>query len=130
MTNAAAKKKILSTGMGEGEADQVVEALEKLASLLPGVSFDSLVLASLALVENPGKQLIALGPDDLVVSRTLLHELELRMQDQERGWKQLLRIPGLLRGPRESSTPVAPLKSSTGRVSKCAELSKLRNKDK
>jgi hypothetical protein len=53
---------------------------------------------------------VEISPNEMVVSRTLLHELELRLQEQ--ALKQLARLVALLRsGERESSAPIEPFRS-------------------
>jgi len=74
---------------------------------------------------------VELSPDEVVVNRTLLHELELRLQEQEKALKQNLRLLALLRsGKRESSAPIEPFRSPHLKESKCSELSARREREK
>jgi hypothetical protein len=70
------------------------------------------------------------GTDEIVISRTALHELELELVEDRKRIDRHLRFIALLRGiPREKPV-TTPLISPTGRKSKCVELSKAANRQR
>lgn len=64
-------------------------------------------------------------PDDkILISRTVLHELELELLEDRKRIDRHLRVIALLRGGLREKPVSMPLQSPTGRQSKCVQLAK------
>ncbi|MHC1744856.1 MAG: hypothetical protein AB9873_17765 [Syntrophobacteraceae bacterium] len=70
------------------------------------------------------------SPDEILVSRTALHELELELIEDRKRIDRHLRLIALLRGGPREKPVTQPLISPTGRKSKCVELSRAMNRQR
>jgi hypothetical protein len=61
--------------------------------------------------------------DEIKISRTMLHELELELLEDRKRIDRHLRVIALLRGGLREKPVTTPLASPTGKRSRCVELS-------
>jgi hypothetical protein len=66
--------------------------------------------------------------DKILISRTVLHELELELLEDRKRIDRHLRVISLLRGGLREKPVSEPLASPTGRKSRCVELAAKRER--
>jgi hypothetical protein len=76
MTKAQAKNRIRSAGISADNADRIIEAAEKIISLLPGASFESVLSSLLAPAQPPSDNRVDVDVQELRGLRLKLEELE------------------------------------------------------
>jgi len=76
MTKAQAKNSIRSAGISADNADRIIEAAEKIISLLPGASFESVLFSLLAPAQPPSENRVDVDVQQLRGLGLELEEME------------------------------------------------------
>jgi hypothetical protein len=116
MTKAEAKRRIRSVGTSEDDAVQIIKSTEKIISLLPGASFESVLSSLLAPAQ-------ALSDNRVDVDVQELRGLGLKLEELERDFtaraSSVRRSLAYLIGNEKPRNPVVTLRNpKTGKLHK------------